>query len=142
MAREETWTSSSASATTSTPRSTTRARAARRCATTNRARREAVIREAVTLADYRDKYTLYRSDAGLRKLHARFPLVSLWDDHEVLRTTTRAALPDGGLPAADSATPSRAATPRYQAFFEAMPFVAVRGARASTAPCASAATSS
>jgi alkaline phosphatase D len=38
---------------------------------------------ASTLAGYRDKYALYRSDASLRSVHAKFPIVSIWDDHEV-----------------------------------------------------------
>ena len=29
------------------------------------------------------KYALYRTDAALRKLHAAFPVVATWDDHEV-----------------------------------------------------------
>ena len=39
--------------------------------------------EAITLADYRAKYSLYRSDPALRKLHERFPMVYVPDDHEV-----------------------------------------------------------
>ena len=42
-----------------------------------------IVREAVTLADYRAKYQLYRSDPLLRAVHAKFPMVMLWDDHEV-----------------------------------------------------------
>ncbi|WP_432262352.1 alkaline phosphatase D family protein [Cupriavidus sp. TMH.W2] len=37
---------------------------------------------AVTLADYRYLYQTYRSDPRLQKLHARFPMISIWDDHE------------------------------------------------------------
>ncbi|NVB78107.1 MAG: hypothetical protein HOV81_06905 [Kofleriaceae bacterium] len=37
---------------------------------------------ALTLADYRALYRQYRSDPDLRAVHARFPFVSLWDDHE------------------------------------------------------------
>src|SRR5215208_4910221 len=36
------------------------------------------VREALTLADYRAKYALYRSDTTLRRLHARFPMVAMW----------------------------------------------------------------
>lgn len=35
------------------------------------------------LRSYRDKYRLYRSDAGLRELHRVHPAVHIWDDHEV-----------------------------------------------------------
>ena len=42
-----------------------------------------IASEALTLADYRAKYALYRSDKALRDLHAKFPMVAIWDDHEV-----------------------------------------------------------
>ncbi len=37
---------------------------------------------ANTLADYRNIYRTYRSDAQMQALNARFPLVAIWDDHE------------------------------------------------------------
>lgn len=37
---------------------------------------------ATTLADYRSLYRSYRSDARLQALHARFPMIAIWDDHE------------------------------------------------------------
>jgi len=37
---------------------------------------------AVTLADYRFLYRLYLSDANLQAARARWPFVSIWDDHE------------------------------------------------------------
>lgn len=39
--------------------------------------------EIVTLNDYRNRYSLYRSDARLRKMHQQFPWIVTWDDHEV-----------------------------------------------------------
>jgi alkaline phosphatase D len=39
--------------------------------------------ECFTLAQYRDRYALYRSDEVLRTVHARFPWLVIWDDHEV-----------------------------------------------------------
>ncbi len=39
-------------------------------------------RAAVTLADYRALYRQYRRDPDLRAVHARFPFVTIWDDHE------------------------------------------------------------
>jgi alkaline phosphatase D len=36
-----------------------------------------------TLAEYRAKYRLYRSDPHLQRVHAKFAFVPLWDDHEV-----------------------------------------------------------
>jgi alkaline phosphatase D len=55
------------------------------------------VRAAETLDQYRDKYSLYRSDESLRKVQARFPTVMLWDDHEVQDNYAGGA-PDGGLP--------------------------------------------
>jgi len=39
-------------------------------------------RAALTLADYRAIYRQVRADPDLRAVHARFPFVSMWDDHE------------------------------------------------------------
>ena len=39
-------------------------------------------RYATTLADYRTLYRTYRGDARLQALHAKFPVVATWDDHE------------------------------------------------------------
>jgi alkaline phosphatase D len=79
-----------------------------------------IVREAITLADYRAKYALYRSDRALRELHARFPMVAVWDDHEVQDNYAGAA-PGGGLDPSKrfSAARRRAAT---KAYLEAMPF--------------------
>jgi phosphodiesterase/alkaline phosphatase D-like protein len=38
---------------------------------------------AVTLADYRARYAQYRADPDLQALHARHPVVAVWDDHEL-----------------------------------------------------------
>lgn len=37
---------------------------------------------ARTLDNYRDLHRTYRSDAVLKQLYQRFPVVSIWDDHE------------------------------------------------------------
>jgi alkaline phosphatase D len=76
--------------------------------------------EARTLAQYRDKYALYRSDAALRSVHAKFPIVSIWDDHEVQDNYAGHA-PGGGLDPALHYTAARRRA-GYKAFFEAMPF--------------------
>ncbi|OQS41945.1 alkaline phosphatase D family protein [Chromobacterium haemolyticum] len=39
-------------------------------------------RYATTLADYRSLYKSYRNDPRLQKLHASFPMIAIWDDHE------------------------------------------------------------
>jgi alkaline phosphatase D len=76
--------------------------------------------EARTLAGYRGKYALYRSDAALRAVHARFPIVSIWDDHEVQDNYAGGA-PGGGLDASKHYSAARRKA-GYKAFFEAMPF--------------------
>ncbi|MDT6960214.1 alkaline phosphatase D family protein [Cupriavidus sp. SZY C1] len=37
---------------------------------------------ATTIDDYRYLYKAYRSDPRLQALHARFPVIGIWDDHE------------------------------------------------------------
>jgi alkaline phosphatase D len=78
-----------------------------------------IVREAVTLDDYRRKYSLYRSDPALRAVHSKFPMVILWDDHEVQDNYAGGAA-DGGLAAGKhfAAARKRAAE---RAFFESMP---------------------
>jgi alkaline phosphatase D len=46
--------------------------------------RKEPIAEARTLADYRARYRLYKSDRDLRAAHAAHPFVPIWDDHEVV----------------------------------------------------------
>jgi alkaline phosphatase D len=75
-------------------------------------------RQAVTLADYRAKYALYRTDPALRHMHARHAMVSIWDDHEVMNNYAGAA-PGGGLPGVYRFGARRRAA--YRAFFEHMP---------------------
>lgn len=38
--------------------------------------------EIITLADYRTRYSLYRLDPDLIRLHQQHTVVSIWDDHE------------------------------------------------------------
>jgi alkaline phosphatase D len=78
-----------------------------------------IVREAVTLADYRAKYELYRSDPALRRVHAKFPMVMLWDDHEV-QDNYAGKEPDGGLPPGKHFSLARKKAAR-RAFFESMP---------------------
>lgn len=80
---------------------------------------DSIYRAAHTLRDYRRKYSLYRSDRSLRKMHAKFPMVVLWDDHEV-QNNYAGKLDDGGLPANEEYSRKRQAA-GYRAFFESMP---------------------
>ncbi|MGI8846224.1 MAG: alkaline phosphatase D family protein [Thermoleophilaceae bacterium] len=86
------------------------------------------IGESRTLAQYRDKYALYRSDANLRRMHAKFPMISIWDDHEVQDNYAGGAGADGGL--AKQLGYSRAREKAgYRAYFESMPTFAVPPSR-------------
>lgn len=38
--------------------------------------------EIYSLADYRTRHALYKSDVNLKLLHARMPMFAVWDDHE------------------------------------------------------------
>lgn len=38
--------------------------------------------ECLTLADYRARYALYRSDPDLQAVHQNKPFICIWDDHE------------------------------------------------------------
>lgn len=38
--------------------------------------------EMISLADYRLRYASYRADPDLQRLHALFPMIAQWDDHE------------------------------------------------------------
>jgi len=46
-------------------------------------RRHSQIAEITTLADYRNRYTQYRLDPDLQRLHAETTALMTWDDHEV-----------------------------------------------------------
>ena len=85
------------------------------------------VRAAETLDQYREKYSLYRSDESLRKVQARFPTVMLWDDHEVQDNYAGGA-PDGGLPPEHHYSKKRQAA-AYKAFFETMPYSPPAGER-------------
>jgi alkaline phosphatase D len=73
-----------------------------------------------TFEQYRAKYGVYRSDARLRRMHSRFPMVSIWDDHEVQNNYAGGAGPTGGLPPEERYSRARRAA-AYRAWFESMP---------------------
>ncbi len=84
------------------------------------------LRKAVTLADYRDRYALYKSDPFLQAAHRACPWLITWDDHEV-QNDYATDQSEGLTPQADFLIQRAAA---YQAFYEHMPLPAnalVRG---------------
>jgi alkaline phosphatase D len=87
-----------------------------------------------TLDEYRAKYRLGQSDKSLQAMHAAYPFVSVWDDHEVednyAGTSPDSAQPDPTLENNDA--PRRVPfgerrTNGYKAFFEAMPRMQHKG---------------
>ena len=73
--------------------------------------------EPVTLAEYRNRYALYKSDPDLQAAHAAFPWIVTWDDHEVQNDYAN-DLSEHGDPR-DAFLARRAAA--YRAYYEHMP---------------------
>lgn len=76
--------------------------------------------EPVTLAGYRDRYALYKSDEDLKTAHAAFPWLVTWDDHEVDNDYANDRSQDLDPP--EAFLVRRAAA--YQAYYEHMPLPA------------------
>lgn len=45
--------------------------------------------ELLQLADYRQRYACYRTDANLQAIHAALPFICVWDDHEIANNAWR-----------------------------------------------------
>ncbi len=73
--------------------------------------------ECLDLCTYRLRHTLYKLDPDLQAVHAKFPFVAIWDDHEVANDYSGLA-PEYGSPSPEF-TARRAAA--YQAYYEHMP---------------------
>jgi alkaline phosphatase D len=80
-------------------------------------RRHSQIAEPVTLADYRVRHALYKSDPDLQAAHRMYPWVVTWDDHEVDNDYANDRQEEGTPP--DEFLLRRAAA--YQAYYEHMP---------------------
>ena len=74
---------------------------------------------ATTLAGYRAKYRLYRSDADLRAAHAAHAFLPVWDDHEFVNDYDRLTIVE---------QPARAEA-AYRAWFEYQPVWPIDGTR-------------
>ena len=86
------------------------------------------LRLATTLADFRDRYALHKSDPALQAAHAACPWVVTWDDHEV--QNDYAAQAGRGDAAHFMALRSAA----WQAFYENMPLRAASLTGPGTSP--------
>ncbi len=74
--------------------------------------------EATTLELYRDRYTLYHTDPHLQAVHAAFPWIVTWDDHEFANDCAGAISDDPSVTTEDYLKRRAGA---YQAYYENMP---------------------
>lgn len=74
----------------------------------------------ITLAEYRNRHALYKTDRDLRAAHAAFPWITTWDDHEVQNDYA-------GDHSQDRVPPGlfrKRRVAAYQAYYEHMPLPA------------------
>ncbi|GAA4814750.1 alkaline phosphatase D family protein [Streptomyces ziwulingensis] len=83
--------------------------------------------EILTLADYRVRHALHKTDPDLQALHATAPVVAIWDDHEIANDTWSGGA-ENHTEGAEGSWAARQAAAK-QAYFEWMP---VRPALAGT----------
>jgi alkaline phosphatase D len=84
----------------------------------NLVRRHEREADAISLADYRNRYALYRTDPDLQALHAVAPCLATWDDHEVHNDYANRWSQDFGVSEREFLRRRAAA---YRAFYEHMP---------------------
>ena len=85
------------------------------------------LRHAATLADFRDRYALHKSDPALQAAHAAAPWAVTWDDHEVQNDYAASAGQARRGEDAAGFLPLRSAA--WQAFYENMPLRAASPGR-------------
>ncbi len=74
--------------------------------------------EAVTLADYRQRYAIYRTDIDLQEAHRQHPFIVVWDDHELANDAWSGGAVNHGARQGDWHVRKMAA---YKAYLEWMP---------------------
>ncbi|GGQ43700.1 alkaline phosphatase D family protein [Streptomyces asoensis] len=82
-------------------------------------RRTAPTHEILSLADYRTRHGTYKTDPDLQALHAKAPVVAIWDDHEFANDTWSGGA-ENHTEGAEGAWSARQAAAK-QAYFEWMP---------------------
>jgi alkaline phosphatase D len=80
--------------------------------------------EVQTLEEYRSKYALYHTDQRLLEVRRKFPLIAIWDDHEVEDNYARDKPGEATTNVRVPFLQRRANG--YRAFFENMPRIRVR----------------
>jgi alkaline phosphatase D len=78
------------------------------------------VKGALTLRDYRGIYKQYRRDPDLRAIHARFPFICIWDDHEFANDAWQDHATDFNEAQGDEKSPERRHA-ASQAWFEFQP---------------------
>ncbi|MFJ9349646.1 alkaline phosphatase D family protein [Streptomyces sp. NPDC101237] len=82
-------------------------------------RRHAPTHEIITLADYRIRHGKYKTDTDLQALHAKAPVIAIWDDHEFANDSWSGGAENHTEGAEGTWTARQAAA--KQAYFEWMP---------------------
>ncbi|MEU5277583.1 alkaline phosphatase D family protein [Streptomyces asoensis] len=82
-------------------------------------RQTAPTHEILSLADYRTRHGTYKTDPDLQALHAKAPVVAIWDDHEFANDTWSGGA-ENHTEGAEGAWSARQAAAK-QAYFEWMP---------------------
>ncbi|WP_369270451.1 alkaline phosphatase [Streptomyces sp. R11] len=82
-------------------------------------RQNAPTHEILTLADYRIRHGQYKTDADLQALHAKAPVIAIWDDHEIANDTWSGGA-ENHTEGAEGTWAARQAAAK-QAYFEWMP---------------------
>ena len=82
-------------------------------------RPHAPANEIITLADYRTRHGTYKTDPDLQALHAKAPVVAIWDDHEFADNAWSGGAVNHTEGAEGTWTDRKAAA--KQAYFEWMP---------------------
>ena len=78
------------------------------------------VKAAKTLRDYRGLYQQYRSDPNLQKVHALYPFITIWDDHEFANDCWQDHSTDFDEAKGDEKSPERRHAAN-QAWFEYQP---------------------
>jgi alkaline phosphatase D len=82
--------------------------------------------EIASIEDYRIRYGLYKSDPDLKAVHAAFPWIVTWDDHET-ENDYAGFIPENAADPADNQPDFAARRARaYQAYYEHMPLRATQ----------------
>ena len=80
--------------------------------------------EIVSLADYRIRHALYKTDPDLQALHGQNPFITIWDDHEVANNNYRTGAENHQPEEEGKYIKRRNAA--YKAYFEWMPIRQLR----------------